>query len=131
MKRTVLLAALGLGLVAGRAPAGDILGACEADIAAFCAKVTPGHGRIAACLYAHEDQVSDTCDAATGDTADLIDQLFERLRVVKTACGADIRTHCADVELGQGRILSCVLERRDVLSADCVALVDGIDLPQD
>jgi len=31
--------------------------------------------------------------------------------------------------MGQGRILSCLTERRETLSESCVALVDGIALP--
>ena len=131
MLRIAMPVALAVGLAAPAAQPADILGACEADIAAYCADVTPGAGRIAACLYAHEDKVSVACDAATGDTADVIDQLFERLRVVRTACGDDIRSHCAGVEMGQGRILSCLTERRETLSESCVALVDGIELPRE
>ncbi|HVP62983.1 MAG TPA: cysteine rich repeat-containing protein [Myxococcaceae bacterium] len=37
--------------------------ACQGDVAAFCANVTPGAGRIAACLREHASELSDTCKA--------------------------------------------------------------------
>jgi hypothetical protein len=36
--------------------------ACDADIRAFCSDVTPGDGRILACLQAYRDRVSASCD---------------------------------------------------------------------
>lgn len=117
-------------LIAQPAVGADILGACEADIATHCAEVEPGHGRIASCLYAYEDKLSEPCDAAMSDTADVIDLFFDRLRYVKQECGEDIRTHCGEVELGQGRLFSCLAEKRSMISAGCGELVDGMELPE-
>lgn len=36
--------------------------ACDSDIARFCADVTPGEGRLLACLQAYRDKVSEQCD---------------------------------------------------------------------
>lgn len=46
---------------AGHAP---MKGACKQDVAKLCEGIKPGGGRIADCLKAHKDQVSDTCKAA-------------------------------------------------------------------
>ncbi len=35
---------------------------CEADIAQFCDGVTPGEGRVLACLHAYADQVTSACE---------------------------------------------------------------------
>jgi hypothetical protein len=40
--------------------------ACESDIGAFCADVTPGESRVLACLQAYLDKVSETCSNALG-----------------------------------------------------------------
>ena len=35
--------------------------ACAAELDDFCGKVTPGEGRVAMCMRAHEDQLSSGC----------------------------------------------------------------------
>ena len=35
---------------------------CEKELAAYCQGVTPGEGRILACLYAHADRLSGQCE---------------------------------------------------------------------
>ncbi len=35
--------------------------ACRADFAEFCTGITPGDGRILACLREHRDQLSASC----------------------------------------------------------------------
>lgn len=109
----------------------SMLEACKADIASFCPNVEPGHGHIASCLYAHEDKISDACDAATGDLADILDLLFNRLTELQAACGADMMSHCSDVEIGGGRIYSCLRENAAKTSAECTAQLDKIELPRE
>jgi Cysteine rich repeat len=38
---------------------------------------------------------------------------------VRAACGADIRSLCAGIQPGGGRIIQCMREKRDQLSAGC------------
>ena len=131
MKFKLFFAAAGAAVfLAPPAMPADILGACEADIVAYCAEVEPGNGRIAACLYAYEDKLSEPCDKAMSDTADVIDLFFDRLRYVKQQCGADIRTYCSEVELGQGRLFTCLAEKRSEISAECGEVIDNIELPE-
>ncbi len=130
------LCAGGFALVASVAfdrPAGaqDLLEACSTDIGTHCAAVVPGNGRLASCLYAHEDKLSEPCDIAFGETADIMDMVFERLRFAKQQCSADIATHCADVEVGQGQIFSCLRDQAASLSDGCRGLVERVDLPAD
>ncbi|MGF1445612.1 MAG: cysteine rich repeat-containing protein [Pikeienuella sp.] len=119
-----------LGLSAGHARAVDILAACGADVITYCRAITPGDGRVIACLYAHEDQVSPRCDAAIGDMADLMGRLFVQLRAVYQECGDDIRAVCGTTGLGEGQLLSCLDEERNSLSASCIAVLDTVPLPQ-
>ena len=42
---------------------------CEAAITTTCKDVTPGEGRILACLYAHGDKLSGKCEYALYDAA--------------------------------------------------------------
>jgi len=128
-----MIVALGLGVLYNpfAASAQSIFASCEEDLAKFCPAVTPGHGRISACLYAHEDQVSPSCDAAIAETADLIDMLFERVRYAKQQCGADVAKLCGEVEIGQGRLFSCLYEQKPALSAECLEVIENVQLPRD
>ena len=42
---------------------------CSSELAQYCAEVTPGEGRLLACLYAHGDKLSGQCDYALYDAA--------------------------------------------------------------
>ncbi len=101
----------------------SIFESCETDLKAYCSQVTPGDGRIVACLYAHEDTLSESCDAATEDHANLLDWFFESVRYVMDQCANDIQKHCADVAFGGGRIFSCLIEKTSSLTDGCKALV--------
>ena len=40
---------------------------CKTEMESYCTKVTPGQGRILACLYAHGDKLSAKCEYALFD----------------------------------------------------------------
>lgn len=63
-KDKLLLMALTAGFalaLAAPAAAADATGPCAADAAKFCKDVKPGEGRVAACLKAHEKELSQAC----------------------------------------------------------------------
>ena len=128
-----MIVALGLAIFFNpfTANAQSIFASCEDDISNFCSAVNPGHGRLGACLYAHEDQVSPSCDAAIVEIADLIDVLFERLRYAKQQCGADIAKLCGETEIGQGRLFSCLHEPKAALSVGCLEVIESVQLPRE
>ena len=123
---SILSATLLIGLTAPSLSAQDIIAACSDVIASHCADVVPGDGRLYACLYAHEDKVSEACDEAVADVHDQLDIFFELVRFAKQECRADIATHCGDVAAGGGRIYSCLKERESVLSASCAEVMSRI-----
>jgi len=43
----------------------------------------------------------------------------------RAACGADVKKFCASVKSGGGRILSCLAENKDKISADCAKVVES------
>ena len=130
--RTLLMAATAtLALCAQSAQAQSVFDACEPDIKQHCETVTPGNGRLSACLYAHEDQLSESCDAAFGEVGDVLDLVFERLRYVSQQCGEDLRKFCSETELGQGRKFVCLHSHKSELSAECGEVIDGVQLPAD
>jgi len=104
------------------ASAAPVHEACKADIDHYCDTATAGNGRIMACLYAHENKLSDDCDAATDDVSDILDTVFAKIADVLSQCTADIEKHCGDVKFGEGRILTCLNENSASLTDDCKAV---------
>ena len=120
---TTIVLALGGILVAPISSAQErvqgVLEACQGDISKFCEGVTPGNGHIIACMYAYEDQISEDCSVAIVDFGDAIDNLFYSARQALAICAPDIETHCADTQIGGGRILSCLNEVASELTDEC------------
>ncbi len=100
--------------------------ACAADINNFCSKVTPGEGRLALCMLAHEDQVSDGCFSTVFDVADNIDLALSNISRAADVCGKEIDKHCAAVEPGEGRIAQCLIDKESQLASACRAEVAGV-----
>ena len=107
------------------AVAQGVLEDCATDIAAFCAQVEPGHGRVISCLYANEDKLSEACYAANSDVHDAMDFMFATVRNALATCAADIENTCAGTEFGHGRILTCLKENRSEISPQCEQVVNG------
>ncbi len=106
-----------------RLAAQSIFESCETDLKTYCSQVTPGNGRILACFYAHEDKISESCDAAIEDQANLLDSFFESMRYVIDQCADDIQKHCAGVAFGGGRVFSCLVEETSPLTESCKKLI--------
>lgn len=128
MKMIIKSMAFGAILFTGIAASGvagaqGLLESCKADVAEFCSKVTMGDGRVMSCLYAHEDSLSEACDAATDDIGDLIDGFFSGIREAYAICAPDIEKNCSDVKIGQGRLVSCLAENQKTLGKDCGEIV--------
>lgn len=91
---------------------------CKTEIAKFCSQVTPGEGRLLACFFAHEDKLSGQCEYALYDAAARLERAISDLNYLATECEGDIKTLCANVEVGQGRILECLNSKAET-SASC------------
>jgi hypothetical protein len=48
---------------------------------------------------------------------------------LRKACGSDIRSVCAGIMPGGGRIKQCMIEKRDQLSADCKSALANARAP--
>ncbi len=97
----------------------DLKYKCETDFKTLCKDVVRGQGRLLACLYAHEDKVSDTCAAAVHDGSELLEQVFEALRIFTNECREDAGRFCPDVKPGRGRIRVCLFEHEKSLRKSC------------
>jgi hypothetical protein len=134
MKQTVVVAIVGVFLLTGMGAwaqddiVAGVLEACQPEIEAYCSQVTPGEGRLLACFYAHGDKISARCEYALYEGAAALEQFANALTYVATACHDDLIKHCAEVELGEGRVSTCLLEHKADVTEGCRQAIDDIGL---
>jgi Cysteine rich repeat len=137
MKRRIVQAFLGLVAaclitpVGGQTPAQDVIAAmqgelatqvlegCNAELTQYCAEVTPGEGRLLACLYAYEDKLSGQCEHALYDAAARLERAIGTITYVANECRSELETHCTGVEVGEGRVAQCLKDHAAELSPGC------------
>jgi PRC-barrel domain len=94
--------------------------ACAAELDDFCGKVTPGEGRVAMCMRAHEDQLSGGCRLALYRVAQRLRSNVDR---VAEACWSEIQTQCGDA----GKVGQCLERKRGSLSSSCQTIVGAVE----
>ncbi len=104
-----------------------VLKNCEKELNTYCSQVTPGEGRLALCMMAHEDKISDTCFASIFEFVDGVELGLSNLWRAADVCENDIEKNCADVEPGEGRIAQCLIEKKDAVSTPCKAELAGLE----
>jgi hypothetical protein len=92
---------------------------CDKELTTYCSNVTPGEGRVLACLYAHSDKLSGQCEFALYDVAVQLERFVAALGYVANECDADMDKFCAEVAVGEGSILKCLDENASKISARC------------
>ena len=97
----------------------QVLEGCNTELARFCTEVTPNEGRLLACLYAHGDKLSRQCDYALYNAAARLERAISAITYVASECGAELETHCANVDVGEGRVAQCLKDHASELSPDC------------
>ena len=125
--RKIIVGSMLLGallLIGGQALAAETLAeslkkACNTELTTFCKGVTPGEGRVLACLYAFEDKVSDKCVYAVYEAAVELEQAVTALKFAASQCEDDLLKLCANVEVGQGRGLACLKTNEKAVSQTC------------
>lgn len=101
---------------------------CEKEIKSYCNDVTPGEGRILACLYAHQDKLSGRCEYALYDAAAQLERVVAALTYVANECGDDLETFCSDVKPGEGRLLDCIEKNKEKVSDRCKQAIKDVGL---
>ena len=133
MKRVLLLicgVAVSLGIAGGLGAQESLIETvatgCETEIATYCKDVTPGEGRILACLYAHQDKLSGKCEYALYDASARLERAVAALTYLANECAADLAEHCASVQAGEGRLLECLKKNEAKLSARCKGAFEDV-----
>jgi len=101
---------------------------CEKELQSYCAKVTPGEGRVLACLYAHEDKLTGRCEYALYDAAAQLERAIAALTYLASECDDDLEKHCAKVAVGEGRLARCLIDNKAKLSKRCASAIDETEL---
>ena len=103
-----------------------VVKACENDLKTYCSQVTPGEQRLLACVYAHEDKLSDGCTYALYRASVILEQVAQAVAYVGKSCRDDIQAHCKDVKIGKGRMLSCLESHANELSGTCRTAINQV-----
>ena len=130
-KRVVLLAVVAMFFVSVTSVwAADnvidtVVKGCEKELTTYCKDVTPGEGRVLACLYAFSDKLTGQCEYALYDAAVQLERFVAALTYLANECDADLEKFCANIEVGEGRVLKCLDDNASNISARCTqALTD-------
>jgi len=101
---------------------------CKTELETYCKTVTPGEGRVLACLYAYGDKLSGKCEYALYDAAAGLERAVAALTYVAKECEADIVATCAGVKAGEGRILQCLEKNEAKVSKRCKGAIKEVGL---
>jgi hypothetical protein len=127
----VALAVLLLGVTAANAGQGlieTVANGCKMELEKYCSQVTPGQGRVLACLYAHEDKLSGKCEYALYDAAVQLERAVAALSYVANECNADLEKYCESIEPGKGRLLDCLDKHDKQVSKRCKQAIKDVGL---
>jgi hypothetical protein len=92
---------------------------CKQELSTYCKDVTPGDGRVLACLYAHSDKLNAKCEFALFDAAVQLERAVTALAYAAHECQDDLEAFCADVPVGGGRLLDCIARNEKKVSRRC------------
>lgn len=92
---------------------------CQQELATYCKDVTPGEGRIIACLYAFQDKLTPRCEYALYDSVNQLDRTLTNLSYVVGECRDELKTVCSDIKPGEGRLLDCLDKNETKVSNRC------------
>ena len=101
---------------------------CKAELDTYCKDVTPGEGRILACLYARSDKLSGKCEYALYDAAAQLERAVAALSYVVNECVDDLDKFCQNVAAGEGRLLECIEKNDKKVSARCKGAMKQVGL---
>lgn len=96
-----------------------VLKNCSKETKTYCSKVKQGEGRLAFCLFAHEDKLSPACDSSVFYAASELAKILTARAAAVVVCEPDARRLCAGVKPGEGNILSCLNKAQKAVSPKC------------
>lgn len=101
---------------------------CKNEINSYCKGVTPGEGRVLACLYAYGDKLSGRCEYALYDASVQLERVVNALSYVANECRDDLKANCSAVKPGEGRLLDCIEKNKKKVSSRCNQAIKDVGL---
>jgi hypothetical protein len=105
-----------------------VVNGCKAELTTYCKDVTPGEGRVLACLYAHNDKLTAKCEYALFDAAAQLQHAIMAMAYAANECEDDLEKFCADVPMGEGRLLDCIARNEKKVSKRCLETLEETGL---
>ena len=96
-----------------------VVNGCKDELQKYCSNVTPGEGRLLACLYAYQDKLSGRCEYALYDAATRLERAVAALSYAENECASDLKQYCSGVAAGQGRLMQCIEQNDAKVSNRC------------
>ncbi len=97
----------------------SVVKGCDKELKTFCKDVTPGEGRVLACLYAFEDKLSGQCEYALYDAAVQLERVVNAVAYAANECREELTKYCSDIKPGEGRLLQCIEKNDAKISKRC------------
>jgi hypothetical protein len=116
----------GNGYAETKGPVEIVDDGCKKEIETYCKKVTPGEGRVLACLYAYEDKLSSRCEYALYDAAAQLERVIAALTFLANECRDDLKAYCSDIKPGEGRLLQCIDKNKKKISSRCKQAIKDV-----
>ena len=111
-----------------KGPVETVLNGCKKELETYCKDVTPGEGRLLACLYAHEDKLSARCEYSLYDAAAQLERAVAALTYVANECRDDLKAYCSSVKPGEGRLANCIDKNKDKISERCKQAIKDVGI---
>jgi hypothetical protein len=105
-----------------------VVNGCKQELETYCKDVTPGEGRVLACLYARSDKLSGKCEYALYDAAAQLERAVAALSYAINECRDDLEKFCREVPAGQGRLLNCLEKHDSQVSGRCKEALKDVGL---
>ena len=103
-----------------------VVNGCKAELEKYCSSVTPGEGRVLACLYAYGDKLSGRCEYALYDAAAQLERVVAALAYLANECRDDLKAYCSDVKPGEGRLIQCIDKNMGKVSSRCKQAIKDV-----
>jgi Cysteine rich repeat len=116
----------GLAFAEEKGPVQTVADGCKKDIQTYCKNVTPGEGRILACLFAYEDKLSNRCEYALYDAAAQLERAIAALTYLANECKDDLKTYCLNIKPGEGRLIDCIDKNMKKVSSRCKQAIKDV-----
>ena len=131
-RRLITVVVMAVFLMTGAAAMADpvktIEDGCKTELDKYCAMVTPGDGRVLACLFSYQDKLSNRCEYALYDAAAQLERAVAALTYVANECDNDLEKFCSDVVPGEGRLKECVDKNMANVSDRCKRAMEDVGM---